>query len=76
LCKEFTPEKVKAVIKFLDEYVEGNNNKNNYSNFYIVIKRAINEKWYDAKIEYQKETPNVEQEETPDFVKDFMNNIK
>ena len=76
LCKEFTPEKVKAVIKFLDEYVEGNNNKNNYSNFYIVIKRAINEKWYDAKIEYQKEAPNVEQEETPDFVKDFVNNIK
>ncbi len=76
LCKEFTAEKVKAVIKFLDEYVEGNNNKNNYSNYYIVIKRAINEKWYDAKIEYQKEAPNVEQEEIPDCVKDFMNNIK
>lgn len=76
LCKDFTEEKVKAVIKLLDEYVEGNNNKNNYSNYYVVIKRAINEKWYDSKIEYQKEAPKIDQEEIPDCVKDFVNNIK
>lgn len=78
LCNEFTQEKVDGVIFFLDEYLEGNNNKNNYSNYYVLMKRAIREKWYDDKIESLKLKKQAEQhqEPVPDFINDFLKEIK
>lgn len=73
LCAEFTEELVKQVIPRLDEYLEGNNNKNHYTNYYILMKRAIREDWYHLrkprKVEHKEEP-------TPEFVQDFLKNIK
>ena len=78
LCDEFTEEPVLKVIPYVDEYLESNNNKNGYTNFYILIKRALREDWYNLRMEFQKHKEEQAQgeEETPEFVKDFMNNIK
>lgn len=79
LCDDFTKVVVDQVIPYLDEYIESNNNKNHYTNFYIVLKRAIREDWYNLRLQYEeakKEAKNQAQEEAPEFVKDFLNNIK
>lgn len=34
-------------IKLLDEYVEGNNNKNKYTNYNLVLRRSIREGWFN-----------------------------
>lgn len=72
LCEEFGEDKVEAVIPYVDEYIESNNNKNKYSNFYIVMKKAIRGNWYNIpdKKEAKEKTP------VPDFVNEFINNIK
>lgn len=81
LCKEYGEETVQAVIYYLDEYLEGNNNKNHYSNYYILIKRAIRDGWYTAQIEKDKyrakvEAGEIQSQEVPDYVKDFLGKIK
>ena len=45
LCNEYGKDYINDVIKRIDEYVEQNNNKNKYKNFYLVIKKAIRDKW-------------------------------
>lgn len=45
LNAEFGENYISAVIDVIDEYVESNNNKNKYSNFNLVIRKAIREKW-------------------------------
>lgn len=47
LCKDYTKEVVDKKIAELDEYVEQNNNKNKYTNFNLVIRKAIRENWFD-----------------------------
>lgn len=47
LCADYTKEKADYIIKQLDEYVEQNNNKNKYTNFNLVIRKAIRENWFD-----------------------------
>lgn len=46
LCNEFSKEFIDYQIMQLDEYVESNNNKNKYSNFNLVLRKAIREKWF------------------------------
>jgi hypothetical protein len=39
------------MIKLTDEYIESNNNKNKYTNFNLVIRRAIRENWFNISKE-------------------------
>lgn len=49
LVEEFGEDYINNIINRLDEYVESNNNKNKYSNYNLVIRKAIREKWFDIK---------------------------
>lgn len=49
LVDEFGEDFIKKQIDLLDEYVESNNNKNKYTNFNLVLRRAIREKWFERK---------------------------
>lgn len=46
LVNEFGEEFIKDQIESLDQYLEINNNKNKYSNFNLVIRKAIRENWF------------------------------
>ena len=79
LCEEFTKNIVDAVIVKLDEYIELNDNKNKYSNFYILTKRAIEEDWYNIRNKFlpknkPSEAPNPDP--VPEYVTDFLKEIK
>lgn len=78
LCDDFTKVVVDQVIPYLDEYIESNNNKNHYTNFYIVMKRAIREDWYNLRLQQKeaKREAHAEEPELPEEVKDFLNKIK
>ena len=78
LCEEFDEEVVKAVIVELDKYIELNDNKNHYSNFYILTKRAIEEDWYRIKSKFlPKNKPSeASPDPVPEFVTDFLKEIK
>ena len=82
LIKEFGEDFIKKQIEKLDEYVESNNNKNKYSNFNLVIRKAIREKWYevtkvpewfDKKIESQE--PNEETRKAFDEMDELLKGI-
>ena len=47
LVNEFGEEFIKNKIEALDQYLEINNNKNKYSNFNLVLRKAIREKWFE-----------------------------
>lgn len=49
LVEEFGEDYINNIINRLDEYIESNNNKNKYSNYNLVIRKAIREKWFDIK---------------------------
>ena len=49
LIKDFTKEVVDRKIEQLDVYIEINNNKNKYSNFNLVLRKAINEHWFEGE---------------------------
>ena len=49
LINEFGKNYIDDFIERLDEYVESNNNKNKYTNFNLVIRKAIREKWFNDK---------------------------
>ena len=55
LIKEFGSNFIKNQIELLDEYVESNNNKNRYTNFNLVLRKSIREKWFNKSI---KEVPD------------------
>ena len=46
LLNEFGEDFIKQQIELLDEYVESNNNKNKYTNFNLVLRKSIREKWF------------------------------
>lgn len=50
LVNEFGEDFIKERIDLLDEYIESNNNKNKYTNFNLVLRRAIREKWFENKL--------------------------
>ena len=58
LTAEFGENYINQIIEKLDEYVESNNNKNKYSNYNLVIRKAIRENWF--KIKKQPEWFNTE----------------
>lgn len=78
LIEEYGKEYIDTIINKLDEYVESNNNKNKYSNFNLVIRKAIRENWFkvdkpiwiDKKIN-KEETTLEEQKELEEILKDF-----
>lgn len=47
LIEDFGKDYVDKQINLLDEYVESNNNKNKYSNFNLVLRKSIREKWFN-----------------------------
>lgn len=49
LIDEFGKSYIDEMINKLDEYIESNNNKNKYTNFNLVIRKAIREKWFNDK---------------------------
>lgn len=46
LCDEFGESKTKIAITKLDEYVQSNNNKNGYKDFYLVLRKVIQQNWF------------------------------
>lgn len=51
LINEYGKNYIDDVIQKLDEYVESNNNKNKYTNYNLVIRKAIREKWFNIQKE-------------------------
>lgn len=49
LVKDYGEEETKDMIALLDEYVESNDNKNKYTNYNLVIRKAIRENWFSGK---------------------------
>ena len=47
LVNDYGEDLVKRKIDLLDEYVESNNNKNKYTNFNLVLRKAIRENWFE-----------------------------
>ena len=47
LVADFGADKIEQQITLLDEYVESNNNKNKYTNFNLVLRKSINNGWFD-----------------------------
>jgi hypothetical protein len=45
LKSEYGKSYIDELINLLDEYVEENNNKNHYTNFNLVIRKAIRDNW-------------------------------
>ena len=84
LKEEFGAEFIDKKIKQLDEYVESNNNKNRYTNFNLVLRKAIKQKWFEDNtkeaepswlnnnIESQEMTED-EQKETKELLKGVLN---
>ena len=55
LIEEFGQDKILRAIEKVDEYVESNNNKNKYTNFYLVIRNAIRGNWFKINDELVNE---------------------
>lgn len=49
LVKDYGKELIDRQIEKLDEYVESNNNKNRYTNFNLVLRRSIKQKWFKGE---------------------------
>lgn len=47
LVEDFGEDFINKQIELLDEYIESNNNKNHYTNFNLVLRKAIRENWFD-----------------------------
>ncbi len=62
LINDFNKDFIDDVINALDEYVESNNNKNKYTNFNLVLRKAIREKWFKIDEDNYKK-PNETEEE-------------
>lgn len=69
LIKDFEKEFILNIIDKLDEYVESNNNKNKYSNYNLVIRKAIRENWFKIN----KNNFEKKEEEIPEW---FNENVE
>lgn len=72
LCDDFTKEIVDNKIREVDEYVEINNNKNKYKNFYLVVRKAIKEKWFENKQENKKSYKEQKFDEQIKMINDYF----
>lgn len=62
LVDEFGENKTQLAITKLDEYVQSNNNKNKYKDFYLVLRKVIKEDWFHISKDVQNQS-NDELEE-------------
>lgn len=53
LVDKFGENTTKLAITKLDEYVQSNNNKNKYKDFYLVLKKVIEEDWFHISKDVQ-----------------------
>ena len=53
LVDEFGENTTQLAITKLDEYVQSNNNKNKYKDFYLVLKKVIKEDWFHISKDIQ-----------------------
>lgn len=69
LNEEFTEDYIIKIIKYLDEYIQSNNNKNKYKDFNLVIRKAIRENWFKNQIiqDLAKEQEGQDTEEMFDY---------
>ena len=81
LIEDYGEKFINKQINSLDEYIESNNNKNSYTNFDLILRKSIREKWYntadeitpnwfDEELEENKPTEK-EQQELDDLLSDF-----
>lgn len=49
LINDYGKDVIDNQIELLDEYVESNNNKNKYTNFNLVLRKSLREKWFNKK---------------------------
>lgn len=62
LIEDYGEEFIKQQIEKLDEYIESNNNKNKYTNFNLVLRKSIREKWFEKKeTRYERERRLLEE---------------
>ena len=84
LTEDYGEEFIKKQINLLDEYIESNNNKNKYSNFNLVLRKAIRENWFKEKIKkeeplpdwYGKDFENEKNEEAEDVERRFLESLE
>ena len=62
LIDDYGENFIKEQIEKLDEYIESNNNKNKYTNFNLVLRKSIREKWFEKKeTRYEREKRLLEE---------------
>lgn len=62
LIEDYGENFIKEQIEKLDEYIESNNNKNKYTNFNLVLRKSIREKWFEKKeTRYEREKRLLEE---------------
>ena len=84
LIEDYGEEFIKEEITLLDEYIESNNNKNKYSNFNLVLRKAIRENWFKEKTKkeeplpdwYGKDFENEKNEEAEDVERRFLESLE
>lgn len=62
LIEDYGEEFIKQQIEKLDEYIESNNNKNKYTNFNLVLRKSIREKWFEKKETRQEREKRILEE--------------
>ena len=73
LVEDFSKEIVDKKIEQLDEYVESNNNKNKYSNFNLVLRKAIRENWWENQnVNEHKTKRELQEERFKQIEEDFL----
>lgn len=75
LIEDFGQDKILNQIRLLDEYIESNNNKNKYTNFNLVIRKSIKDKWFENKPLANKKTTNRLQRENNTNYEEFYDNM-
>lgn len=49
LVEDYGVDLINKQIALLDEYIESNNNKNKYTNYNLVLRKSIRDKWFENK---------------------------
>lgn len=67
LISEFGEKYLGEVIDRLDEYIQSNNNKNHYTDFNLVIRKAIRDKWSIIRLIPEEPVKEAEAKEEESF---------
>ena len=76
LVTEFGETFIQKQIEKLDEYVESNNNKNKYTNYNLVLRKAIREKWFNVQNVPEWFDKKIEIEEPSEETLDAFNEME